>query len=140
MLNVLRFAAYALAFERAYRTDDCRKVGKYFTGGARYLMNGGPPFEGESRGRAEIVEGFRRSVDAFDRKFDRRIPRITTVPRTRDGWLTFGWQVTYVKGEDRFRLHGTTHCQHQRGRIAVLRDAMDPTDCAAAAIWITRLR
>jgi ketosteroid isomerase-like protein len=129
MFERLRFARYALRFERAFKSDDWEPVKACFAPDASYTIIGGePPFDGETRGSDEIVRLFKRMLDEIDRKFDRRIPGLAGVPRLRDGELHMPWKARYVTGERSIPLRGLTRCRFVGGKISALSDTMDPDE------------
>ena len=69
MSNLLRFTAYAAAFEKSYESDDWSGVRPFFTEGAVYLtgIEGG-----RVEGRDSILDYFREDLAGFDRRFDTR--------------------------------------------------------------------
>jgi hypothetical protein len=137
MLELPRFVRYALRFERAFKTDDWSKVRRCFHDDATYTITGtGTAYDGESRGADAIVATFRRMLDQLDRRFDRRIPKLTSWPRMRDGALTLGWKARYVLGGESTVVTGTSRCRFDGGRIRALSDAMVADEVAA---WIALL-
>jgi hypothetical protein len=134
VLQLFRFARYALRFERAFSSDDWYPVRACFHDHATYVMVGSPPFSGETHGGDNIVALFKRMLDSFDRRFDRRIPRFASWPRIASaGALSFRWRVRYLLGSDGFVLTGLTECRYSASRILHLRDTMDEAGCARAA-------
>ncbi len=126
MLELVRFVRYAWRFERAFRSNDWRDVRRSFADDAVYVMHGAPPFDGETRGGNAIVSLFERMLDDVDRRFDRRIPKLVGLPRSRRGAVTLRWSVRYVLGGDHADLAGTTVCTFARGKIVHLDDTMPP--------------
>jgi hypothetical protein len=126
----IKFARYALAFERAFKTDRWDRVRDCFHRDATYTIEGSASeFDGESRGADEIVALFKRMLDRLDRKFDKRTPGFAGLPRVVDGELVLPYKATYVLGPERVVLHGTSHCRFDGAKIARLRDTMNPDEC-----------
>ena len=131
MFERLRFARYALRFEVAFRNNNWEPVRACFHPDARYIIEGtDTAYDGEARGDAAIVALFERMLDEYDRRFDRRIPRITSLPRVRGGELGFRWSVRYTLGADSAIVTGDTRCRFDGGRIALLHDKMRPDEVA----------
>jgi hypothetical protein len=123
VLERVRFARYALRFERAYKTDRWEPVIACFVPDAVYSWD-----DGEMRGAAAIAELFRDLVTRYDKKFDRRIPWLTGLPRVERGVLTVPWKATYKSKLGDVVLHGTSRCKFANGKIAELRDTMVPEE------------
>lgn len=132
MLELVRFARYALRFERAYKSDDWSRVRRSFAEDASYLIEGGAVFTGEIHGADEIVRKFRQMLNDFDRRFDKRIPGLRGRPRVKGPTVTFSWTAKYVVGTDHTMLHGTSHCTFERGLITRLHDEMSADECERA--------
>jgi len=131
MFERVRFARYALRFELAFRNDDWRPVRACFHPDARYVIAGtGSEFDGETRGADAIMQLFQRMLDRYDRKFDRRRPRLAGFPRVRAGELDLPWAVRYTLRGESLVLTGRTQCRFSGGQILELRDTMLPDECA----------
>jgi len=128
VFELVRFTLYALRFERAFRNNDWRGVRRCFADDAVYAIHdGASPYDGETYGGDAIIALFEQMLDELDRRFDRRIPKLTAWPRSRRGVVTIRWRVRYVLGEDHVDLNGVSVCRFQRGKIVYLEDTM-PTD------------
>ena len=66
-----RFAAYAVDFEKTFEDDDWTRLERYFAEDATYTVKG-TPFDCEVRGRDAIFRAIKKSIDGFDRRFDKR--------------------------------------------------------------------
>jgi len=118
-----RYAAYAAAFEETYADDDWSRLEQFFTEDAVNNLLGGPPFAGRHEGRAEILEQLRNSVNAFDRKFDKRTLEILTGPNLKGNEVNIEWAATYEKvGAPLVRIEGTERAVFEGDRIALLED------------------
>ncbi len=130
MLERLRFARYALKFERAFKTDQWDDVKACFHPEATYALAGsGPKFDGEAHGPEAIIAQFRRMLDEADRKFDSRRPGLNGIPRVRKGELMVPWRAKYKLGEQTIVLHGISHCRFSGSQIIALDDTMEPDEC-----------
>ncbi len=139
MLERVRFARYALRFERAFRTDEWEPVKECFHPEARYMLSGSRlSYDGEVRGPDAIAGTFRRMLDEYDRRFDRRSPRITSWPRVRGGELDFRWSVRYALRGEHVTLTGRSQCRFAGGKILDLRDTMVAEECARWAALAAR--
>ena len=132
MWERVRFARYALKFERAFKTDDWAAVKACLHPDARYIVEGSETeWDGETRGPDAIVGFFKRMLDELDRKFDKRIPRPRGWPRKRAGVLEVPWSARYVAKTGEVVLDGTSHVRFEAGKIIELRDTMDAAQCRA---------
>lgn len=132
MLELVRFARYALRFERACKSDDWSRVRRSFADDASYLIEGGAVFTGEVHGGDAIVEKLRQMLNDFDRRFDKRIPGLRGFPKVKHGTVTFSWTAKYVVGTESAVLHGTSHCTFERGLITRMHDEMSEDECERA--------
>jgi hypothetical protein len=134
MLELVRFARYALRFERAFKDDDWGPVKACFHPDARYIIAGsGTEYDGEARGPDAIAALFQRMLDALDRRFDRRSPRLTAFPRVRGGELDLRWSARYTLRGESTIVTGRSQCRFAGGKISELRDTMVADECAR---WI----
>jgi hypothetical protein len=133
MFELVRFMRYARRFERAFVSREWSAVRRCFADDASYLMHAVPPFDGETRGGDAIIALFERMLDDVDRRFDRRIPKLTALPRSRRGVLTLRWSVRYVRGDEHVDLPGVSACTFARGKIVRLDDTM-PADAVRAVL------
>jgi hypothetical protein len=138
MFERIRFARYALKFERAFRSDDWTDVKACFHRDATYTVIGsGTEYDGVSRGRDAIAAMFKRMLDEADRRFDKRIPRLRGLPRVRDGELIMPWRVRYVLGEKDMWLTGEARCRWAGSEIIALQDAMVAEECRR---WVAMIK
>ena len=139
MFERLRFARDALRFERAFKDDRWGPVGECFHPDGRYIMIGtGSAYEGETRGRDAIMRMFPRMLDDWDRKFDRRSPRLTSFPRMRGGELSFTWSARYTLRGESTILTGRSQCRFEGSQIFELRDTLPPDECARFLSMVAR--
>jgi hypothetical protein len=125
MFERIRFARYALRFERAFKSDDWTDVKACFHPEAIYAIEGSnTEYDGEYRGPDAIAGCFKRMLDEADRKFDKRSPGLRGWPSVKNGVMTMPWRVRYTKGADSVVLNGTARCRFQDGKIIELRDTM----------------
>ena len=138
VLSLLRFGRYALRFERAYKTDVWTGVRACFADDASYQVIGtNTVYDGITHGGDAVVTTLQRFVTEVDRKYDKRQPRADGLPRFEQDTLVLGWSVRYAIGTDARIISGTTRCRFERGKIAMLHDAMNADECAR---WISRVQ
>ena len=131
MWERVRFARYALAFERAFKDDDWAPVKTHFHADARYVIEGTQLLDGETRGPDAIASLFKRMLDELDRKFRRRIPGLRGWPRVDAGELHLPWKVRYVAKAGSTVLNGDCRCRWRDGKIIELRDRMNADEVRA---------
>jgi len=128
MSALAHFAAYAAAFEEAYRTDDWTQVRPFFREDAVYVVGLDPPMGGRFEGRDAILAYFKRILDAFDRRFESREIGALEGP-TVDG------DTVWLRGHATYRAAGVPELvlvleetvRFDGDRIAYLEDAYEPT-------------
>jgi hypothetical protein len=140
MLERLKFARYALRFERAFKTDQWDAVRACFHDTATYSLEGAGEYSGVHRGGDAIVALLKRMLDELDRKFDKRQPRLAGFPRIVDGELVMHWRVRYTVGPDAADLTGTSRCRFDGWRISTLVDVMPEHETAALAAIRDRVK
>jgi hypothetical protein len=91
-----RFQDYADAFEVFFASDDASVLEPYFTGDAVYETRAEPPFAARHEGREKIIEGLRRSIETFDKRFETRTLEILEGPTEADDSVWMRWRVTYT--------------------------------------------
>lgn len=126
MFERLRFLRYALAFERAFKTDDWEPVKKWFHPDAVYTIAEGTKYSGDHRGPDAIIDVFRLMLNEIDRKYDKRSPKPRGWWRLRDGVLHVPWAAEYRLGAETAILTGESWCRFRDGKILELRDTADP--------------
>ncbi len=123
MSNKERFQAYAMAFEKAFESDDWTIVAPYFAEDAVYEVPGGPPFGGKHEGKAAILAAFKQALDGFDRRFDSRELELLEGPTTENGSVWLRWCATYrAGGLPNLRIEGEETADFENGCIKRLED------------------
>jgi hypothetical protein len=90
------FLTYAAAFEVAYESDDWKVVDDLLTDTISWVVEGvDEPIGGIFFRREAVIEAMRSSCNAFDRRFDVRIPAATETPVVIPGGVYFPFAVTY---------------------------------------------
>ena len=132
MLELVRFARYAVRFERACKSDDWSRVRLSFANDAHYIIDGAAVFTGEIVGGDAIIAKFRQMLNDFDRRFDRRVPGLRGLPKVKRGVVSFAWTAKYIIGNESAVLTGSSDVTFERGKIVRLHDHMVPAECEAA--------
>jgi hypothetical protein len=106
--NLMAFMKYATAFEEGFAADDWHRVDVLFDDEIAWAVGGLPAAESFlAQGRSDVAATIKRSVDAFDRRFDRREPTPTSPPVAIPGGVHLEWTVTYTReGLPPFVLRG----------------------------------
>ena len=90
------FLTYAAAFEVAYESDDWSVVDDLLADNISWIVEGvDEPIGGVFFRRGPVIDAMRSSCNAFDRRFDIRIPAATETPITIPGGVYFPFSVTY---------------------------------------------
>jgi hypothetical protein len=130
MFERLKFARYALRFEKAFKTDRWDDVRACFADDGVYVIEGSASeYDGEYRGPDAICGVFKKMLDAYDRRFDSRKPGFDGWPRVTGGELVLPWRATYRMGAESVELHGLSRCRFSGSKIARLSDTMRADEC-----------
>ncbi len=130
-----QFMAYAADFEQTFVDDDWTRLEKYFAADAVYEVQSGS-FGCRLTGPAAILAGIKKSLDHFDRKFDKRDIQITSPPEVTGDEMRVGWAVLYTKaGWPPFTLRGRSTVRYAGTVIAHLCDSYDPSMDQELAAW-----
>jgi len=114
--RIERVQGFAEAFETAYATDDWAVLEPFLADDVSSELNGT-----RVDGRAAVLDSFRVSCDAFDRRFDRRAMRIIEGPELEDGVVRIKTVNTYERaglppleliGEEWFHFEGDRIVRH----------------------------
>jgi len=128
------FMTYAGDFERTLADDDWTRLRGYFADDAVYEVHA--PFGCRLVGPAAIFAGIKKSLDGFDRHFDRRDVEVTSGPDVAGDELKLGWKVVYHKaGLPPFVLRGRSSARYAGGKIVHLADSYDDQVRAEFADW-----
>ncbi|MEM6708973.1 MAG: nuclear transport factor 2 family protein [Pseudomonadota bacterium] len=130
------FVRYFDAFEAAVSSDQWEEVGDCFAEDCRYRVLG-VPFACDLHGRAAVMDGFRRSLDGFDRRVDGRLLDLTALTRLGADQLS----VQLVSGYDRagapsLRLPVTMYAEFEQDRLVLLEDRYEPRWLGGALAWL----
>jgi hypothetical protein len=90
------FLTYAAAFEVAYESDDWKVIDDLLTDNISWVVEGvDEPIGGVFFRRESVISAMRSSCNAFDRRFDVRVPAATETPVVIPGGVYFPFTVTY---------------------------------------------
>jgi hypothetical protein len=118
------FIAYAEAFEVGFASRDWKPVDDLMTDDVVWSLENMPePLGGTHVGRGDVLDAIRVSTDSFDRRFDRREPRIVEGPREIPGGIHITWAVTYERdGLEPFVLLGEEWDLFRDGKLSLHRE------------------
>lgn len=133
-----RFLAYAADFEKTFADDDWTRLEDYFAPGAVYSVEGIPQ-ACEIEGRDAILRAIKKSLDGFDRRFDRRALVPEGPPEVEGRRVTIRGTLRYEKeGLPNLELKASETAElDEEGRIVRLADAY-PADQGEAFAWLAR--
>ncbi len=119
--EVMAFVQYATAFEDGFAADDWHLVDVLFDDDVAWAVGGLPsPEPFLAQGRANVSATIKKSVDAFDRRFDTREPVPTSGPVPIPGGIHLEWTVTYTRdGLPPFVLRGEEWDLFRDGKLVM---------------------
>jgi hypothetical protein len=126
MSNIARFAQYAAAFEESYASDDWAALEPFFAENAVYDTGSALFFGGRCDGRDEILGYFKRVLDGFDRRFERRDLSLLEGPFEEGPTVRIRGSATYrAAGVPELVLILEEHVTFEGDRIIHLEDRYD---------------
>jgi hypothetical protein len=132
---IQRFIAYAGDFEKTLHDDDWARVKPYFADDAVYEVKAAS-FGCKLTGPEAICTGIKKSLDGFDRKFDRRDIEVIGQPEVDGDEMRISWSIVYHKdGLAPYTLAGRSMARYRDGKIAYLADSYDSDVDAKFAAW-----
>lgn len=135
--RIARFVAYAMAFEQAWATDDWTPLEDFLTADAEHVVVGGGPLTLHSVGRRAFIDEQRRAVDELDRRFDRRLPEITSGPSERDSIVWMDWRLTLQRdGLPDLVIEGTHGTHFEGDRISRIEEALTNATTERVAAYL----
>ena len=130
-----QFLAYAGDFEKTLADDDWTRLTRYFAPDAVYEVKA-QSFGCRLTGPQAIFAGMKKSLDGFDRKFDKRDIEVTSGPDISGDEMKLGWKVVYTKqGVAPFVLTGRSTIRYAGDKIAHLSDIYEPSMEREFADW-----
>ena len=140
MYPLQRFSAYAADFEKTFEDDDWTRLEGYFAADATYTVTG-TPFDCEVRGRDAIFRAIKKSIDGFDRRFDKREIEPDGPPVVEGNRVTFSGSGRYEKrGVDTLSIQLSETAElDETGRIVSLEDVY-PEGQDEMLRWLERYR
>jgi ketosteroid isomerase-like protein len=128
------YSAYAQAFEETFEDDDWSRLEPFFTPDAVYLPGDGK----EIRGRQDVLDYLRNSLDTFDRQFDTRRVELVSQPAVTSDQVTIQWQATYEKeGLPDVVLRGSETATFAGNAISRLEDSLADGVAESLQAWIS---
>ncbi len=136
-MNVLeQFFAYAGDFEKTCVDDQWQRLRQYFHDDATYEVKASS-IPCLLEGPDAIFAGIKKSLDGFDRKFDKRELALIDEPVIEGNQISANWAVTYRKNEfDPYVLRGQSVAEYRDGKIAALSDTIDPAAETTLGEWV----
>ncbi len=130
------FMAYAADFEKSYDDDDWDRVAPHFSDDAVYEVRS-ESMGCQLTGPQQIVAGFKKSLDGFDRRFDTRTIEIVGDIEQRGDELDAVWKVHYTKkGLAPYTLDGRSIIRCNDGKVVSLIDIYERSTEEALAAWV----
>ncbi len=138
MLEIWR--AWIAAFDNTTVTGEWSKAGSFLTDDVTYIV-AGVPFGCELRGRDNVLAGFAKSIENFDRKFDERRWAPVDLQIWSDQAVTCLAKGDYRLGETPPITFAAKGSWFFRGdRICLMTDIYDTSEVNAAETlqWLAR--
>jgi hypothetical protein len=130
-----KFMAYAGDFEKTLTDDDWTRVKPHFADDAVYEVKAAP-FACKLSGPDAICAGIKKSLDGFDRQFDRRDIEVIGQPEIEGDEMRIAWSIVYHKeGLAPYTLRGRSMARYRDGKIIYLADSYDPGVDENFAAW-----
>lgn len=126
---VADFGRFALAFEQSFSSEDWTPVAEHVTDDLVWIVRGPhEPLAGTFVGRDAAIAAVDESCAAFDRRFDRRDPKILVGPTPIPGGVHLTWEVTYSRaGVEPFVLRGEEWDFFRDGKLELHRECIHNT-------------
>ena len=123
-MNALeKFVKYAADFEASYEDDQWERIKPYFADGAVYEV-ASRTFGATLRGPDEIVGGFKKSLNGFDRLFETRKIDVLGAPEVGEDEVSAEWTASYTKeGCTPLVLRGRSAVRYEGDKIIRLIDS-----------------
>ena len=133
-----RFQQYADAFEDFFEKDDTSILEPFFTEDAVYETLADPPLGERLEGRAAVLTHMKKSLDSFDRRFERRELEMLEGPENRDGTVWLRWRGRYhVSGAPPLEIEGEETATFEGDRIRRLEDSFGPEAPKEMLSWLS---
>ena len=130
--------AWIDVFEAAAQSGDWSEAANHLSEDCVYIVAGGP-YAGAVKGRDAVIEGFKRSLAGFDKKFDRREWRAGKIRLHEPNCLSAVVTGTYEKeGRPPLRFGVDAQWFFNGPQIFLMTDLYDPglADAADTLDWI----
>lgn len=136
METLEQFMAYAADFEKTYADDQWQRLRQYFHEDATYEVKS-EAIPCLLTGPDAIFAGIKKSLDGFDRRFDKRELALVDEPAVDGNEFSVNWAVTYRKDDfDPYVLRGQSVAIFRDGKIAALSDSIVAETETALAAWV----
>jgi hypothetical protein len=125
-------------FDRAFETDRWDEARSFLTDDVVYIV-AGAPFGCELRGREQVIAGFRKSLDNFDRRFDTRHWEAVDLRAWADQAVTCLAKGSYVRtGKPLLTFAAKGSWFFREGKISLMTDVYDISEVHAqrALEWL----
>lgn len=136
MTNLDRFYGYSAEFEKTYQDDQWERLRGFFHDDATYEVVSatlGCVLEGPEA----IFAGIKKSLDGFDRRFDKRVLAVVGEPSLQGDSVSVDWTVTYRLADfSPYVLRGQSVATFRDNKIAALSDAILPAAETELAEWL----
>ena len=134
-----KLVKYSSDFEKAYRTDRWDEVTQHFTADATYEIRNAD-FACKMEGRDAIIDGFKRSLDGFDRHLQREM-KVVEGPHEDAERLSFVWLGQYTTpNAPALELSARQTLVFRDNKISALVDDFLPGYGAKATNWVETYR
>ena len=135
MRRTARFVDYVIDFERSLADDDWSRVEPYFAPDAVYEVRNSS-FDCRLEGPRAIVDGFKTSLNGFDRQLERSL-RLQEGPHEQGDRVTFVWVGRYVRaGAPPLVISARQSARYHEGAIVHLSDEYLPGEGDRVAEWL----
>ena len=129
------YVDYASAFEETYEDNNWARLEKYFDVDAVYAPGDGT----EIKGRENILQHLRTSLDGMDRRFDSRKLEMPSDPEVTGDQTSVQWKISYQKsGIPDLSFGGLEIATFKGDLISKLEDRLDDGVPAALQGWMEK--
>jgi len=130
-----RLLDFAMDFEVAYRTDNWSDVEGHFSPDAKYEVRN-TSFDCSIIGPKNIVAGFKKSIDGFDRNLKRKL-LVTEGPTETVDSVSFVWQGCYTAPDlPPLKISARQTLRFADGKICSILDEYQPGEGKKISAWL----
>ena len=132
------FLAYAQDFELTYDDNNWERLAEHFNDDAIYQIDS-PSMPCTLIGTEAIFTGMKKSLDGFDRRFDKREIEVGDDLKIDETGLSVSWAAIYNKADlPTFILKGRSIATLADNKIAELVDIFDTESEQALFDWVAK--